>query len=193
MVNKAAGKNKGRGEKVEDPAIRVRKEVRQKLKRAKAARGLLQDLEEEVRLFVRTWNEKERKERDGFGDIDSDEEEVVFVGRNGQMHDSPSRKRSQENVSKEKLVFDGLVDDSGASFGYVFTNPPCTSPLLTYLDAGWYIPLVHTMGCVPGRLPSEILQDEKHTSESITSNSLVLGAHPRMEHFRGLCGGWCEL
>jgi len=88
------------------------------LKRAKAAKGLLQDLEEEVRLFVKRWNEKNNKrQRDGFGDIDSDEEEIVFVGRNGQMHDSPTRKRYQGDVSKEKLVFDGLVDDHGASFG----------------------------------------------------------------------------
>jgi hypothetical protein len=130
MVNKVAKKSEGHGKKgsatVEDPAAKVPKEVRQKLKRAKAAKGLLQDLEEEVRLFVKRWNETNTKrQRDGFGDIDSDEEEIVFVGRNGQMHDSPTRKRFQEDVSKEKLVFDGLVDDHGASFGYACRlNPP---------------------------------------------------------------------
>jgi hypothetical protein len=119
MANKAARKSQNKkAEKTDDPFVRVPKEVRQKLKRARAAKGLLQDLEEEIRLFVKRWNEKQGKnQKDGFGDIDSDEEEIVFVGRNGQMHDSPTRKRFQNDISKEKLVFDALVDDHGASFG----------------------------------------------------------------------------
>ncbi|SLM40774.1 thymidylate synthase [Lasallia pustulata] len=101
----------------------VPKELREKLKRAKAAKGLLQDLEEEVRKFVKRWEEKERTlEGVGLRNIDSDEEEIVFVGRNGQMHDmleSPKFKMEteEEEVKRDKLVFHSLEDDHGASFG----------------------------------------------------------------------------
>jgi hypothetical protein len=102
----------------EEAASNVPKEVRSKLKHARAARGLLQDLEEEVRIFLQKWNEKEAKSReDGLHDADSEEEEIVFVGRNGQMHDNPTGERTIENLQRNKLVFEGLADDRGASFG----------------------------------------------------------------------------
>jgi hypothetical protein len=111
-------------------AGRVPRELREKLKKAKAAKGLLRDLEEEVRRWVVGWERKQREaERDGLGDAnssDDDFDEVVFVGRNGTMHDMPaSRKRralaaeAGKELRREKLVFDSLADDRGASFGYV--------------------------------------------------------------------------
>lgn len=102
---------------------KVPKELREKLKKAKAAKGLLRDLEEDVRMFVTQWEEKEKmREKEGLHDIDSDEEEIVFVGRNGQMHDMPQSPRSKqinedEDIKRDKLVFDSLADDHGASFG----------------------------------------------------------------------------
>ena len=112
----------------ENPASQVPKELREKLKRAKAAKGLLQDLEQEVRKFVESWDKKQKKlHQEGLQDIDSeDEEEIVFVGRNGQMHDMPPSPQSKskhcsvvedEDVKREKLVFDSLANDHGASFG----------------------------------------------------------------------------
>ncbi|KAG0652767.1 hypothetical protein D0Z07_0301 [Hyphodiscus hymeniophilus] len=103
---------------------RVPQELRQKLKKAKGAKSLLQDLEEEVRKFVREWEKKERalmnKGVDGEGneglELDSEDEEIVFVGRNGTMSDE-QRKTVEEELEREKLVFDSLVDDHGASFG----------------------------------------------------------------------------
>ena len=100
----------------------VAKELRQKLKKAKAAKGLLQDLEEEVRKFVKKWEEKTTHlEQQGLHDLDSEDEEIVFVGRNGVMNDmlsSPHSKGSmEEEVKRDKLVFDSLADDHGASFG----------------------------------------------------------------------------
>ncbi len=103
----------------------VAKELKQKLKKAKAAKGLLQDLEEEVRKFVKKWEEKaKRLEQEGLHDVDSEDEEIVFVGRNGQMNDMPSSPHSkgsqeEEDIKRDKLVFDSLADDYGASFGYV--------------------------------------------------------------------------
>ena len=114
---------------MEEAASNIPKEVRARLKRNRAAKGLLQDLEEDVRSYVRKWNQREAKlKEEGLHDMpitsDSEEEddEVVFVGRNGVMHDSPGRKQRQkddgwdETISNEKLVFEGLDGDKGASF-----------------------------------------------------------------------------
>lgn len=121
IERKIRGKKQGKRagiSPVEEAASNVPKEVRSKLKHARAAKGLLQDLEEEVRTFLQKWNEKDEKLRqDGLFDVDSEEEEIVFVGRNGQMHDSPVRKETFKNLERDKLVFDGLADDRGASFG----------------------------------------------------------------------------
>lgn len=112
---------------------RVPKELRTKLRRARAARGMLQDLEDEIRLFIRQWNEKQLFLRsEGLQDApdsssEDSEDEIVFVGRNGQMHDSPERKQKlhqlREQMSShhekdgEKMVFESLVDDRSAGFG----------------------------------------------------------------------------
>ena len=117
--------SRGKGAQGEETAGRVPKELRDTLKRAKAAKGLLHDLEEEVRKFVKSWEKRqERFHNDGLDDMDSEEEEIVFVGRSGQMHDmppSPKAKRGMEEeaVGKEKLVFDSLANDHRASFGLV--------------------------------------------------------------------------
>lgn len=103
-----------------------------RLKHARAARGMLQDLEEDIRSFIQRWNEKQLMlRREGLQDApmseDDSEDEVVFVGRNGQMHDSPERKRRFQQMRKdmsshnecdgEKMVFESLVDDRAAGFG----------------------------------------------------------------------------
>lgn len=116
---------------IEEAAASVPKEVRAKLKRAKAAKGLLQDLEESVRTFVRKWNDREiRLREDGLHDVpltsDSDEDdEIVFIGRNGAMHDASDTQLKQKDgaededdgtISTEKMVFEGLDNDKGAAF-----------------------------------------------------------------------------
>jgi hypothetical protein len=104
---------------------KVPKELREKLKRSRAAKGLLQNLEEEVRKFVEKWDERHKQmEEDGMIEPDSEEDEVVFVGRNGQMHDMPSPRESEE-LEREKLVFESSEDDHGASFGYVLLYSLC--------------------------------------------------------------------
>ena len=97
---------------------RVPAELRQKLKKSKGARTLLQDLEEEVRKFVTEYEglalklEMEEQERE----VDSEDEEIVFVGRNGTMSDE-QRKTVEEELEREKLIFDASVEDHGAGFG----------------------------------------------------------------------------
>ncbi|KAL3460524.1 R3H-associated N-terminal domain-containing protein [Aspergillus heterothallicus] len=111
----------------------IPKELRLKLKHARAARGMLQDLEEDIRQFIQRWNERQALRRqDGLADAPSSsdedsEDEVVFVGRNGQMHDSPDRKAKLQTMREtmtshnechgEKMVFESLVDDRAAGFG----------------------------------------------------------------------------
>ena len=118
--------------KAEDESTsKIPKELREKLKKAKAAKGLLKDLEEQVRLFVKNWDEH-RKDA-GEQELDSEDEEIVFVGRNGQMNDIPSSPKTSLDESDaerdQRLVFDSLANDQGASFGCVaFSFLPCLRP-----------------------------------------------------------------
>lgn len=93
------------------------KELREKLKRSRGAKGLLMDLESEVRKFVEDWEEKTRRaEADGLpADPDSSDDEIVFVGRNGKMSDmSP---RSSGEAKRELMLFETPEEDNGGSFG----------------------------------------------------------------------------
>lgn len=104
-----------------DTKGRVPAELRQKLKKAKGAKTLLQDLEEEIRKFVRDYERKERHRMNNTRDeeepeMDTDDEEIVFVGRDGTMSDE-QRKNIEVELQKEKKVFDSLVGDQSAGFG----------------------------------------------------------------------------
>lgn len=103
---------------------KVPKDLRQKLKKAKAAKGLLQVLEEEVRKFIKTWEEKTSKEEHTAPEVDSEDEEIVFVGRNQPMDDALSSPEAsfyfvEDEMQTDRLIFDSMADDHGASFGYV--------------------------------------------------------------------------
>lgn len=119
------------------PQPQIPKELRTKLKRARAAHGLLQDLEEQIRSFVQQWNDKQSiTEAEGLADApldsDDDDDEIVFVGRNGQMHDSPGRKSRFKKMDQdmgvknekddEKVVFESFVEDRGGIFGFVSSH-----------------------------------------------------------------------
>ncbi|KAL1996353.1 hypothetical protein VTN49DRAFT_118 [Thermomyces lanuginosus] len=107
---------------------RISKEVRKRLKHARAARGLLQDLEEGVRRFIQSWNEKQQKlqNKDEQGpssddDVDS-EDEVVFVGRNAEKRDRlPQRQLNGSSALGERdgemMVFESPAHDRGGVFG----------------------------------------------------------------------------
>lgn len=142
-ATKTAGKHSGEAEK-----LKAAREVRARLKRARAARGMLQDLEEEIREFVKVWVErrqqllssrtgqagKERgKGKDEIG-IDSEDEEIVFVGRDGRMKGESDDEgedeemvkvgedeemKDEEEIEMVKLVLDSPVNDRDAGFRYV--------------------------------------------------------------------------
>jgi hypothetical protein len=81
----------------------VPKELREKLKRSRGAKGLLMDLEGEVRKFVEDWEEKERRaEQNGLpADPDSEDDEM----------------RSEERIKRELMLFETPEGDVGGSFG----------------------------------------------------------------------------
>ncbi|KAF2763106.1 hypothetical protein EJ05DRAFT_26045 [Pseudovirgaria hyperparasitica] len=91
---------------VPEGASRVPKEFKEKMKKSKGARGLLQDLETEVRGFVAKCQENDEE-----AVTDSEEDEVVFVGRDGEMQD-----RTWRSLEREYLLFQSAADDQGAAF-----------------------------------------------------------------------------
>ena len=108
------------GSTEDQAASRVPRELKAKLKSSRGAKGMLQDLELEVRRFVESWETEQREmEKEGLIDGDSEDEEIVFVGRNGMMSDERKKAKEEEQLRKDKLVFESLVDDHGAAFGYV--------------------------------------------------------------------------
>ena len=79
------------------------------------------------------WEQKQRQlEKEGLiEETDSEDDEIVFVGRNGAMSDEKRKQAQGEaKLEKDKLIFQSLVDDHGASFGYVSCRP-LTLHLLT--------------------------------------------------------------
>ncbi|KAF1830727.1 hypothetical protein BDW02DRAFT_572728 [Decorospora gaudefroyi] len=92
----------------------VPKELREKLKRSRGAKGLLMDLESQVRNFVSDWEHRERLAGFPDTDPDSDDDEIVFVGRNGQTreaHDEEAR------INKELMLFETPEEDVRGCFG----------------------------------------------------------------------------
>lgn len=99
-------------------AAQVTSELRAKLKKSRGAKNLLQGLEEEVRMFVCQWEQKQRElESEGLIEPDSSDDEIVFVGRNGAMSDDQRKEKEARHLRKDKLVFQSLVDENGAAFG----------------------------------------------------------------------------
>lgn len=126
------------GDAADSEMHQIPKELRLRLKHARAARGMLQDLEDDIREFLQTWKEKQlpqapgaqaasspaETEKDKAADTDTDDEEdeVVFAGRKhpakhppNSVQDPGFNERSQSDC--EKLVFESSLDDHAAGFG----------------------------------------------------------------------------
>lgn len=119
-----------------DAKHRVPRELRIRLKRARAARGMLQNLEEDIRGFVQRWNDRQVVNRHSLSssseEDDYSDDEVVFVGRKGLRklqeqdnghisHDDDEVMVMSEEpslaVADEKMVFESRADDRAAGFG----------------------------------------------------------------------------
>ena len=127
-----AAKRAGKGE---HGKAHIPQELKRKMKKSKGAKSLLMDLEEEVRRFVREGvlrGEKGANSKKEAGDedemaVDSEDEEIVFVGRNGTMSDEKRKEAEQREREVEKMVYGALADENGGSFGYVCSPSPSSS------------------------------------------------------------------
>ena len=88
----------------------VSRELRNAVKKTPVARGWLKGLEQPVREFMveRGWGFEE-------GDTSEEDEEVVFVGRNGSMIEGAKAWKMAQRAEAEKgLVMDTVDDEAGA-------------------------------------------------------------------------------
>lgn len=101
---------------------KVPRELHAKAKRTPAVKSWLRVLEEPVRQFLVDRGVAGREESDS-SSLDSEDEEIVFVGRNGSMHDARSwkkaRREKKDAEPQQGMVLDSLGDDESAAFKYV--------------------------------------------------------------------------
>ncbi|CAG8962155.1 hypothetical protein HYFRA_00005201 [Hymenoscyphus fraxineus] len=119
----SSSKNKS-SQKSNEQKGRIPSDLKAKLKRSKGAKTLLQELEEEVRNFVKEHERQERlrasgRDEDDEPELDSEDEEIVFVGRNGKMSDlvRAEREKAESFLQREKCIWEGGVDEQGGGFG----------------------------------------------------------------------------
>lgn len=114
------------------------KDLKARLERSHGAIGLLQALEEDVRKFVLGTQEREKAEQMKAGDRpespvhvniedveDESDEEIVFVSKKMryQIQRQESVKSFIEELATEKILFESLLSDPSASFGFVSLAP----------------------------------------------------------------------
>ncbi|KAH7309333.1 R3H-associated N-terminal domain-containing protein [Rhexocercosporidium sp. MPI-PUGE-AT-0058] len=100
---------------------RVPADLKNKLKKAKGAKTLLQELEGEIRAFVREYERAERLrearlsgnvKEDEEALLDSEDEEIVFIGRDTDGHgitmSDEVKDVVEEELRREKIVYEGL-------------------------------------------------------------------------------------
>lgn len=99
--------------------------MRQKLKKSKGAKTLLQDLELEVRKFVKEHTAREARllsktASSTVSDVDSEDEEIVFIGRdangNGITMSDEVKDVMEEELEREKKVYESLEGSKEGGF-----------------------------------------------------------------------------
>ncbi|KAK0124824.1 hypothetical protein ONS96_008705 [Cadophora gregata f. sp. sojae] len=115
---------------------RVPADLKNKLKKAKGAKTLLQELEGEVRAFVRDFERAERvreaklagkmsglggnQDKDEDALLDSEDEEIVFIGRDkdgkGITMSDEVKDVVEEELQREKIVYEGLEGSPSGGF-----------------------------------------------------------------------------
>lgn len=111
----------------------VPRDLRESAKRSTTIQGWVRALEQPVRQYLCVQQQAERLKEDGpesdsaADDMDSEDEEIVFVGRKGGMRERPGRgaswKLAHREVEQQKvdsgMVFDSFGDDESAAFKFV--------------------------------------------------------------------------
>lgn len=140
----------------------VPRDLREASKRTPLVKTWVRALEEPVRSYLCDQLRREKEERaaaeaeaeaaredvdSAAEQMDSDDEEIVFVGRNGAMRDLQEKrtgrwKRARREVSQETvdsgMVFDSFGNDESAAYKSVpGVTPACYFTLLTRLRRRW--------------------------------------------------------
>ncbi|KAH9897193.1 R3H-associated N-terminal domain-containing protein [Xylariomycetidae sp. FL2044] len=99
----------------EHVAGRVPRELFQRAKKIPAVKTWVRTLEEPVRRYL---VEREVAKDASSSEDDTEDEEIVFVGRNGTMRDGWKKARREEKgkPQDEGMVFDALGDEDGGTF-----------------------------------------------------------------------------
>jgi hypothetical protein len=120
---------------------KVPRDLRAKAKKTPAVKSWLRVLEEPVRQFLvdKGLVAKAADDEHAIEDSGTEDEEIVFVGRNGNMMDAKTFKRAQR-VVEQRPVENGMVldtttgDDESGAFKYV---SPFPTPLRSFLILLW--------------------------------------------------------
>jgi hypothetical protein len=98
-------------DQIQSSTGRVPKTLKDRLKRSRSAKGLLQDLELEIRNFIESYDGSIRSCQQGLA---LDDDDYVLIPR------EPVPEQSRDDIKPlpqpEKLIFQGLEDDPTASF-----------------------------------------------------------------------------
>lgn len=104
-------------------AGKVPRDLRDKVRHKPGLKGWVRVLEEPVRQFLVERGVGEERREDDDDSLDSEDDEIVFVGRNGSMRDGGKRdgwKRAHREVHEKPvdagIVFDSLEDDESGAF-----------------------------------------------------------------------------
>ncbi|KFY91488.1 hypothetical protein V498_05445 [Pseudogymnoascus sp. VKM F-4517 (FW-2822)] len=106
----------------EEERGRVPNELRERIRRGKVEGEMLRMLEGEVRRFVVEWEEAVRQgvEEEREAEVESSDEEVVFVGRDlsaRTMREREEERRARIERERERCVFEARVGDRGGALG----------------------------------------------------------------------------
>ncbi|KAI0889751.1 R3H-associated N-terminal domain-containing protein [Annulohypoxylon maeteangense] len=96
---------------------RVPKELFQRAKKTPAVKTWVRSLEEPVRQYL-VDQELAKKPTSSNGEDDTEDEEIVFVGRDGSMQEGwkKARRENQGKTEDEGMIFDALGNDADSAF-----------------------------------------------------------------------------
>ncbi|KAI0833921.1 R3H-associated N-terminal domain-containing protein [Hypoxylon sp. FL0890] len=98
-------------------AGRVPRELFQRAKKTPAVKTWVRSLEEPVRRYL-VEQELAKEPEPSVSDEDAEDEEIVFVGRDGTMREGwkKAKRESKGKIEEEGMIFDALGDDADSAF-----------------------------------------------------------------------------
>lgn len=171
----------------------VPRELRATAKKTPALRSWVRVLEEPVRQFL---EEARRAELEGEGEMDSEDEEIVFVGRNGSTRDGwkKARREVQQRKVDEGVVFDSADGGESGAFKSVSRLFPWCDEIMA--DRG--TPFTGAILHIPSRATTASIHDLPRLARHRAAWSTSASRRPRHRHrdskpsCHRLCGSYSE-